>query len=111
MTAGELCCSLSAEIHVTGNSEKDVTGVIAGDLLSFIMGSAPEGAVWITIQTHLNVAAVAVLRDLPMIIIASGRVPSPELVSRCEEEGICVASVDETVFGVCAKLAQLGLNG
>lgn len=111
MTAGELCRELSAEIHVAGNSEREITGVTVGDLLSFVMGTASEGEAWITIQTHLNVAAVAVLKDLPMIIIASGRVPSPELVSRCEEENICVASVKETIFGVCVKLTHLGFGG
>lgn len=111
MTAGELCRELSAEIHVAGDSEREITGATAGDLLSFVMGTAPEGAAWITIQTHLNVAAVAVLKDLPMIIIASGRAPAPELAARCEEENICIASVKDTIFSVCAKLARLGLNG
>lgn len=111
MTVSELCQELSAEIHAAGNGEREVTGVTAGDLLSFVMSAASEGEVWVTIQTHLNVAAVAVLKDLPMIIIASGRPASPELVSRCEEENICVASVKETIFGVCARLAHLGFNG
>lgn len=111
MTVGELCHELSAEIHTGGNSTREIIGVTVGDLLSFVMSAASEGEAWVTIQTHLNVAAVAVLKDLPMIIIASGRTASPELVSRCEEENICVVSVKETIFGVCAKLAHLGLNG
>lgn len=111
MTVGELCSGLSAEIHSAGNSEREITGVAVSDLLSFVMGTAPEGAVWVTIQTHLNVAAVAVLKDLPLIIIASGRSPAPELTTRCEEENICVVSVKDTIFAVCAQLAQFGLNG
>lgn len=111
MTVGELCRELSAEIHAAGDKGREITGVTASDLLSFVMGTAPEGAAWVTIQTHLNVAAVAVLKDLPVIIIASGRKPAHELIARCEEEKICVASVGDTIFGVCVKLARLGLNG
>lgn len=111
MTAGELCRELSAEIHSAGGREREITGVTASDLLSFVMGTAQEGAAWVTIQTHLNVAAVAVLKDLPAIIIASGRKPAQDLIDRCVEENICVASVPDTIFGVCVKLARLGLNG
>lgn len=111
MTIAELCAALSAEVQTAGDGGREINKVIAGDLLSFVMGTAPEGAAWVTIQTHLNVAAVAVLKDLPMIIIASDRKAAPDLVVRCEEEKVCIASVKETIFGVCSKMAELGLEG
>lgn len=111
MTVGELCAALGAEVQTGGDPGRNISQVTVSDLLSFVMGVANEGAVWVTIQTHLNVAAVAVLKELPMIIIASGRKAAPDLVARCEEEKICIASVDETIFGVCAKLAEMGLAG
>jgi len=110
MKISELCRVLDADIQAEGDPEIDIATVTAGDLLSFVMGAAPVGAVWVTIQIHLNVAAVAVLKELPMIIIASGRKPAPDLVARCEEEKICVVSVKETIFAVCAKLAGLGMK-
>ena len=110
MKIGELCNALNAEVQVEGNIEREVTRITAGDLLSFVMGSAPEGAAWVTIQAHLNVAAVAVLKDLPIIIIAAGRKAPADLVERCTKENICIASVRETLYGVCKKMAALGFE-
>ncbi|MDL2297864.1 serine kinase [Synergistaceae bacterium OttesenSCG-928-D05] len=110
MKINELCKALGADVQTPGDGEREVTQVTAGDLLSFVMGTAPEGAAWVTIQTHLNVAAVAVLKDLPLILIAAGRKATPELKLRCEEEKICIATVGETIYGICGKLAELGLG-
>lgn len=110
MKIGELCKALDAEVQVAGDIDRDVTKVVAGDLLSFVMGTASEGAAWVTIQAHLNVAAVAVLKDLPIIIIAAGRKGPADLVERCRTENICIASVKETLYGVCCKMASLGFE-
>lgn len=110
MKIGELCKAINAEVQVAGDVDREVTRVTAGDLLSFVMGTAAEGAAWITIQAHLNVAAVAVLKDLPVIIIAAGRKAPQDLVTRCETENICIASVKETLYGACCKMAELGFE-
>jgi serine kinase of HPr protein (carbohydrate metabolism regulator) len=75
------------------------------------MGGDSDGTAWITIQTHLNVAAVAVLKEMPIIIIASGRVPSPDLVARCAEENIALVTSADSIFGTCVTLGRLGLEG
>ncbi|MDD3918062.1 MAG: serine kinase, partial [Synergistaceae bacterium] len=54
-----------ATVLAPGDAERGLSGAISGDLLSFIMAEAKEGWLWITIQVHLNVAAVAVLKDVP----------------------------------------------
>jgi len=106
----ELCKSLDAEIFNAGDIDRDVDKVIVGDLLSFIMGTASEGSVWVTIQAHLNVAAVAVLKDLPMIVIAAGRNAPQDLIDRCIKENICLVSVKSTLYGTCCKMAGLGFG-
>ncbi len=111
MTVSEICKALGGEIECMGDMDREITGAVAGDLLSFIMGNAPDGAAWVTVQAHLNVAAVAVLRDLPLIIIASGRKPPRDLTERCKTESITILSVPETLYTVCGKLAALGLKG
>lgn len=110
MKIAEICKALDAQVHVAGDTEREITKATAGDLLSFVMGNAPEGAAWITIQAHLNAAAVAVLKDLPFIIIAAGRKAPDDLVERCKKENICLATVKTTIFQTCAILAQLGLG-
>lgn len=110
MKIGELCKALNAEVQAPGDTEREISKITAGDLLSFVMGTAPEGAAWVTIQAHLNVAAVAVLKDLPIIIIAAGRKAPQDLVERCIKENICVASVEDTLYAACCKLGALGLG-
>ncbi len=111
MKLGELCSALGGEVLCAGNTDREVTDAIAGDLLSFIMGTAREGAAWVTIQAHLNVAAVAVLKDLPLIIIAAGRNVPEDLIERCGTESIALLSVPESLYDVCVKLRDLGLKG
>lgn len=110
MKIGDLCKSLKADVQVAGDINREICKVAAGDLLSFVMGTVPEGAAWITVQAHLNVAAVAVLKEIPIIIIAAGRKAPADLIERCETENICIASVRETVYGTCCKMAELGFG-
>lgn len=111
MTVSEICEALGGDVQCVGDKGREITGAIAGDLLSFIMGTATEGAAWVTVQAHLNVAAVAVLKDLPLIIIASGRKAPDDLIERCTTENIAIISVPDTLYATCAKLSGLGLKG
>lgn len=111
MTIGEILFHLGADVANSGDGEREVTRGIVGDLLSHVMGTAPENALWITIHGHLNVAAVAVLRDIPCVILAGGRTPSPDFLERCRAEGIAVGLVKDAAFDVCGKLWEIGLRG
>ena len=72
MTVKEIAEKLGlAPVSVTDDT-REVQGGYAGDLLSWVMGRVPEGAAWVTIMTNVNVVAVAVLRDVAMVIVAEG---------------------------------------
>ena len=45
--------------------DREIDGCYISDLLSDVMGNAMEGNIWITLQTHKNVMAVASLKELP----------------------------------------------
>ena len=107
MKLHEVIDALNPDVVCKGDGGREVSGVIAGDLLSFIIGEAKEGEILVTILIHLNVSAVAVLKDLPMIIIASGRAPSKELEDKCHEENIAVVVVKESAYEVCARLHEI----
>jgi hypothetical protein len=107
----EICSEIEARVHVPGDLTRTIERVSVGDLLSFVMGGDSDGSAWITIQTHLNVAAVAVLKEMPMIIIASGREPAPDLAARCEEENITLVTSGASIFDTCVALGRLGLTG
>jgi len=103
----EVIDALNPDVICKGDGEREIKGVIVGDLLSFILGEANEGEIFVTILIHFNVSAVAVLKDLPMIVIASGRVPSKELEDKCHEENIAIVVVKESAYEVCARLHEI----
>ncbi|MGD9820982.1 MAG: serine kinase [Aminobacteriaceae bacterium] len=110
MRVSEIGDCLDLTVCSPGDQAREIGGVVSGDLLSFIMAEAREGWMWITIQVHLNVAAVAVLKDVPFILIASGRKPEKELVDRCLSEGITLACTRLSAFEAAGRLWEAGLG-
>jgi|LSQX01.2.fsa_nt_gb hypothetical protein len=110
MKVSEIAELLGLRLYSPGDPDREIGGVISGDLLSFIMAEAREGWMWITIQVHLNVAAVAVLKEVPFILAASGRKPEKELIERCIEEGITLAGTELSSFETAGKLWEAGLG-
>ena len=47
----------------------EIGGGYTSDLLSDVMGHASAGNVWITLQTHKNVLAIASLKELAAVVI------------------------------------------
>ena len=84
--------------------ENDVSGGYVSDLLSDVMGNAVEGQVWITLQSHQNVMAIAALKDLAAVILVKGFTPEPEMINHSEKEGIPVLGTDMDTFKIAGKL-------
>jgi predicted transcriptional regulator len=87
--------------------QKTATGGYVSDLLSDVIGNAREGNVWITMQTHHNVIAVASLKDLGAVIIVKGLKPSEETIKKSNDEGIPVLSTTEDTFTITGRLYKL----
>ena len=94
-----------------GNLDNPVTGGYAADLLSCTMARARKGNVWVTMQSHPNVAAVASLLELAAVIVTEGRVPESETISKANEQKIPILSTPFTTYGIVAALARLGVEG
>ena len=60
MNIKDIIKTLGCEVFAEGRDE-NVTDGYTSDLLSDVMGNCPEGSLWITIQRHMNVIAVAQL--------------------------------------------------
>ncbi len=87
--------------------EREVLGGYVSDLLSDVMGHADEGDVWITLQTHKNVMAIASLKDLAAVILVGGNTPDADMAAQSEEEGIPVLGTSLTCFEITGKLYEL----
>jgi hypothetical protein len=87
--------------------ETEVTGGYASDLLSDVMANSRAKNLWITLQTHENIVAVAKLRDLAGIIIINNRKPDEETLRRAKDEKVTLLASRETAFRVSGKLYDL----
>jgi len=85
----------------------EVTGGYVSDLLSDVMGNVSEGEVWITLQTHQNVLAIASLKDVAAVVLVKGREPEQETIAHSNEEGVPVLGTDMETFECAGKLYAL----
>ena len=112
MTLEELSRKLSLEVRTAAEKlSTEVTGGYAADLLSCAMAKAQEGNVWVTLQSHPNIVAVASLLNLAGIIITEGMTPDATTVEKAEKEGIPILTTELTTFTVVGRLFELGVPG
>jgi predicted transcriptional regulator len=90
---------------------RDVGAGYVSDLMSDVIAHAREGAVWVTVQTHMNIVAIAVMRELAAILLAGGREPEPQTLARAVEQGVTLLSTPLPAFEVVGRLHGLGLGG
>jgi len=87
-----------------------VEGGYCGDLLSDVMGNAPIACVWLTVQAHQNIIAVAVLREMAAIILTGGSTPLQETQDRANEEGIPVLQWSGSAYDLAGNLYAAGVH-
>ncbi|MFW6022684.1 MAG: DRTGG domain-containing protein [Halanaerobiaceae bacterium] len=101
--------SLDLEVVVAGDTEKEIQGCYIGDLLSNVMARAKEGNIWITIQGHQNVTAVALLTGVSAVILVEKFEYEESAVKRAEEKSITLLKTPLTAFKVAEELTKMGI--
>jgi hypothetical protein len=111
VTLTEIVAALGLEV-VSGQEylAREVTGGYASDLLSCVMARARAGNVWVTLQAHANVVAVASLLDLAAVIVTEGAQPDAAMRSKATSEGVVLLSTARTTYDVVGALVQLGIK-
>jgi predicted transcriptional regulator len=110
MTVHELAQKLGLSVAAGSGMENTVTGAYAGDLLSDVIAHSKQGEVWITMQVHANIVAVAVLKELAAIILVNGRHPPDDTVRKAVEEGIPLLLSTLPTYTVAGRLYTLGVG-
>jgi len=90
--------------------ERQVTGGYAGDLLSDVLAHARTGQVWVTLQLHTNIVAVASTKDLCGIIIVNGRTPGEDTLRKAAEERIPILVSPLSTYDLVCRLCELGVT-
>ena len=94
-----------------GNLECEVTGGYASDLLSDVLANSKEGNLWITLQVHHNIAAVASMKNLAGIVLVNSREPEQETIKKAEAENVAIMVTEMSTFELVGRLYNLGLIG
>jgi len=87
-----------------------ITGGYAGDMLSDVLAHARKGQVWVTLQTHTNIVAVASSKELCGIIVVNGRTPEAATLQKAEQEHIPILVSPLSSYDVVARLCELGVT-
>ena len=74
------------------------------------MAGAQHGALWITLQSHANIVAVAALLELSAIVITEGSTPDAETIAKANEENVTLLLSDQPIFHVAGELWKMGLR-
>ncbi len=80
------------------------------DLLSCVMAGAPHHGVWVTLQAHINIVAVAALLELSAVIITEDAQPDEATINKANEENIILLSTSRPSFEIVGKLWEMGLK-
>ncbi|MDM7996009.1 MAG: DRTGG domain-containing protein [Acidobacteriota bacterium] len=92
-------------------ADREIGGGYASDLLSDVMGNSREGDIWITMQKHVNIVAVAQLNNLAAIVLVNGRMPESDTMARADEIGIPIISTPLQAFDAVGVLFAQGIHG
>ena len=93
-----------------GFAEIAPTGGYSSDLLSCVMAGAKKGHLWITLQAHLNIVAVAALNEVAAVIITENTQPDAASIAKANEQGVILLSTSQPTYEINGKLWEVGIH-
>lgn len=87
--------------------DKEVQGAYICDLLSWVMSHAQKGNAWITVQTNVNVIAVAVLTEVSCVIIPENIGIDEQTILRAEQEELPLLVSASNAYEIACELKGL----
>jgi len=108
MRLTDVVAALGLRVLTSGvDLEREVRGGFVCDLLSVVLAKAKPEDLWVTIQRHQNIVAVAKVTSVAAIILADGIIPEQVVIDRASEEGIPLLATKESSFVVSGKMFAL----
>jgi len=92
---------------LSGDADRDVESCYISDLLSRVLGGCQSGDIWITVQSSLNMVAVAVMTDASCVILPEGLTAPDNVIDKANEEGMTIFTSDESAYSLAVKFSQL----
>lgn len=112
MTLDEIIHKLNLTVLTSSKDFSEVTPTCGytSDLLSCVMAGAKGRGIWVTLQSHVNIVAVAALLELSAVIITEGAAPEQSTIDKANEQDICLLSTGQPSFAITGQLWELGLR-
>lgn len=112
MTLQEIIAKLNLKVLTTPQDFSAITpkGGYVSDLLSCVMAGAQPDNVWVTLQAHMNVVAVASLREVAVVIITEDAQPEADVIAKANEQGVILLSASAPSYEVIGKLWEMGIQ-
>jgi predicted transcriptional regulator len=107
MNITNLIKELNLDVETQVNNDVTFDNVYIGDLLSVVMSNAKENSIWITIQTHLNIVAVADLIDISAILVVENMDVDEDTVEKANELVIPILTTDKSAYEVACEICKL----
>ncbi len=112
MTLKEIAEKYGLEI-VSGEAglDREVRHGYVSDLMSDVIANAGKGDIWITLQVHVNIVAVAVMKELSGIILIGGRHPEEAALEKAKSEDMPIMVSGLSAYGMAGRLYAAGVTG
>lgn len=106
MTVNELVSKFNLEVVAGPELDKEIDGVYCGDLLSNVMARAKKNNLWLTVQGHQNVVAVALLVDISAVILVEGFEYDEKAVKKACEKGVNLLRTKKKSYNLACKFCE-----
>jgi hypothetical protein len=111
MTLSEIIDKFGLMVYAPPQDGKvKVENGYASDLLSDVIANVAKDDIWVTMQMHVNIVAVAALKDVAAIVIVSHHKPADETIDIAQKKGVCVLGTGMTAFETCGRLYAAGIR-
>ena len=103
----DLVKQINAEALSLPCPDAEISGGYCGDLLSWVMGRAGEGQVWITIMTNINIVAVASLSEVSAILLTENSEIDISVIEKAKEQGINILRTTMSSYEAALAVGEL----
>lgn len=98
---------LNLKTLVSGDMEREITDCYIGDLLSWVMGRAPEDSIWLTVMGNINSIAVATLADVSCIVLVENAALDEDAKKKAELHDVTILQSEENSYALATKIYEL----
>jgi len=109
MRISDLMKLIHAEAQSEGEADQDISSGYTCDLLSWVMAHGQKDMAWVTVQTNINVIAVAALHDIGCVILPESVKMGGAALDKAQDEKSWVLSSPKSAYEICGLLYSKGI--